>query len=280
MKRILITINMMLVAIVANSQSCPDNNHPHAIDLGLPSGTKWACCNVGANSPEGYGSYYAWGETKVKDVYDWNTYIHCDGSKETCLNIGSDIEGSEYDVAHVQWDGSWMMPSQAQILELVSKCQYTWTRKNGVSGELFKGPNGGTIFLPEADFWRENSRAGSALDCDNDGLNKETDELPCTGYYWSSTQSSSKPDCANCLFFSNTFVYGDSQNYRCTGLTVRPVMRRPPADVNSDNIIDISDIVAVINVIAGTDSNEKADVNGDGTADISDIVAVINSIAK
>jgi len=53
-----------------------------------------------------------------------------------------------------------------------------------------------------------------------------------------------------------------------------------PADVNQDNTVDISDIVAVINVIAGTDSNEKADVNSDGKADISDIVAIINSIAK
>ena len=53
--------------------TCPDNNHPHIIDLGLPSGTKWACCNVGASIPEGYGYYYAWGETETKDHYDWNT---------------------------------------------------------------------------------------------------------------------------------------------------------------------------------------------------------------
>ena len=56
----------MLASFIANAQSCPDNNHPHAIDLGLPSRTKWACCNVGANTPEGYGDYFAWGETEKK----------------------------------------------------------------------------------------------------------------------------------------------------------------------------------------------------------------------
>lgn len=60
--------------------SCPDSNHPHLIDLGLPSGTKWACCNVGAKKPEEFVGYYAWGDTEEKSWYDWSTYIYCDGS--------------------------------------------------------------------------------------------------------------------------------------------------------------------------------------------------------
>ena len=103
MERLFITLIMMFATLMANAQSCPDDNHPHAIDLGLPSGTKWACCNVGTTTPEGYGGYYAWGETEEKEIYDWTTYIHCDGSMETCHDLGSDIAGSEYDVAHVQW---------------------------------------------------------------------------------------------------------------------------------------------------------------------------------
>ena len=55
MKRLVITLNMIIMAFLANAQSCPDSNHPHAIDLGLPSGTKWACCNVGAISRDGDG---------------------------------------------------------------------------------------------------------------------------------------------------------------------------------------------------------------------------------
>ena len=69
--------------------TCPDTHHPHEIDLGLPSGTKWACSNVGANKPEEYGGYYAWGETEEKSYYDWSTYIHCDGSYGTCHKLAS-----------------------------------------------------------------------------------------------------------------------------------------------------------------------------------------------
>ena len=85
-------------------KSCPDSNHPHAIDLGLPSGTKWACCNVDAKIPEGYGGYYAWGETSEKSLYSWRTYTYGTGY-ENCTDIGKDIAGTNYDVAHVRMGG-------------------------------------------------------------------------------------------------------------------------------------------------------------------------------
>ena len=132
LKRLFVTLPMMLVALMASGQSCPDNNHPHAIDLGLPSGTKWACCNVGTTTPESYGSYYAWGEKEEKEKYDWTTYIHCDGSMKTCQSLGSDIAGTEYDVAHVKWGGFGVMPSKDQFQELIDKCSYTGTIENGV----------------------------------------------------------------------------------------------------------------------------------------------------
>lgn len=131
---------------------CKDPNHPHMIDLGLPSGTKWACCNVGADIPEGYGNYYAWGETEPKDWYGYDTYIHCDGSKETCHDIGAEISGTQYDVAHVKWQGSWQMPTSAQIDELTHNCQHEMTNLNGVAGMLVTGPNGNQLFLPSAGF--------------------------------------------------------------------------------------------------------------------------------
>ncbi|MCI7430492.1 MAG: hypothetical protein MSS84_06410, partial [Bacteroidales bacterium] len=62
--------------------SDPANGHDY-VDLGLPSGTKWATCNVGASTPEEYGNYYAWGETTPKAYYDWSTYKWCNGSKTT-----------------------------------------------------------------------------------------------------------------------------------------------------------------------------------------------------
>lgn len=224
MKRLFISLTMMLVASMANAQSCPDDNHPHAIDLGLPSGTKWACCNVGTTTPEGFGAYYAWGETEEKEIYDWSNYIHSDGSETTCHDLGLDIAGTEYDVAHVRWGGLWVMPSQEQLQELVSKCQYTCTQKKGVSGHLFTGPNGGTIFLPESDIWREDHPDNATLNSNNDGKIKETDVLPSAGYYWASTHSPSNSTFASSLLFSNGFAYWDTYNYRSAGLTVRPVI--------------------------------------------------------
>ena len=224
MKHLLITSTMMLVASIANSQSCPDDNHPHAIDLGLPSGTKWACCNVGTTIPEGCGGYYAWGETEEKEIYDWTTYIHCDGSMETCRDIGSDIAGSEYDVAHIQWGGFWVMPTQDQIQEMTSKCSCTWTRRNGVNGDLFTGPNGGTVFLPESDFLRKGGVDGGVIEGNNGNMNWGTDELPSAGYYWSSTLRPFYSNVASYLLFSYGIAYGDAYNFRCSGFCVRPVI--------------------------------------------------------
>ena len=238
MKNLFITQILMFVAFMANAQSCPDDNHPHAIDLGLPSGTKWACCNVGTSFPEGYGIYYAWGETEEKEIYDWSTYIHSDDSETTCHDIGSDIAGTEYDVAHVRWGGFWVMPSQDQLQELVSKCHYTCTLKNRVNGHLFTGPSGGSIFLPESDFWRKGYPDNAFLNSNNDGINKETDELPNAGYYWSSTHSPSNSTFACSLLFSNGFAYWDSYNYRCSGLTVRPVIGGTTTIIHPKSIAD------------------------------------------
>ena len=224
MERLFISLTIVLVVTMANAQSCPDDNHPHAIDLGLPSGTKWACCNVGATTPEGYGDYYAWGETEGKEIYDWTTYIHCDGSMETCHDLGLDIAGTEYDVAHVQWGGSWVMPSQDQIKELISKCTYICTARNGVFGDLFTGLNGGTIFLPEANEWREYRNNSADTDVIDNGLGSETDPIPEAGYYWASTLRASNSSHASCILVSNGYAYWDTYKYRSSGLTVRPVM--------------------------------------------------------
>ena len=162
--------------------TCPDNHHPHLIDLGLPSGTKWACCNVGATTPEGYGGYYAWGETEEKSVYSEVTYQYCTGEdtdgdgwynlKTQWQNLGDDISGTSYDVAHVKWGGSWVMPSKDQLEELISNCTYKWTTENGVNGgKLTSNINGASIFLPESGI-----RSFSNLFY-----------LDWDGHYWSST---------------------------------------------------------------------------------------------
>ena len=196
--------------------SCPDGNHPHMIDLGLPSGTLWACCNVGATTPEDYGGYYAWGETSEKSVYNEVTYQYCTGtdsdgdgwydSNRQFQNIGSDIAGTQYDVATVKWGSGWCLPSHTQQAELVSNTTSEWTTVNGINGRKFTGSNGGTIFLPAAGL-----RWGSDLY-----------NVGSSGYYWSSSLNESYPGYAWSLGFNSGDVYAGDSN-RGSGQSVRPV---------------------------------------------------------
>ena len=185
--------------------TCPDDHHPHAIDLGLPSGTKWACCNVGASSPEQYGGYYAWGETSEKSVYYWDTYAYYNDNTGF-INIGSDIAGTQYDVAHVRMGGSWRMPSHKQQMELMSYCTRQWTQQNGVNGILVTGPSGGQIFLPAAGV-----RFGDCLYSDGP-----------YGYYWSSSLNPGSDGHAYDLAF-NSGCWDWYDDLRYDGQSVRAV---------------------------------------------------------
>ena len=191
--------------------SCPDGNHPHLIDLGLPSGTKWACCNVGAQKPEDYGGYYAWGETMEKSTYNWSTYIHCDGSSSTCHDIGKDIAGTQYDAATANWGSSWVMPNKDQLNELVDNCTSEWTTENGINGRRFTGPNGASVFLPAA---------GGFYDA-------EVSDAGYGGYYWSSTLDESGTNYAWNFRYRSDYV-GTYHNTRFNGRTVRPVVSEAP----------------------------------------------------
>ena len=190
--------------------SCPDDKHPHMIDLGLPSGTKWACCNVGAGTPEGYGGYFAWGETGEKSTYNWDTYqygyYNYDNDYSHLVNIGSDIAGTQYDAATANWGSSWQMPSFEQIKELLDNCSSTWTTQNGVNGRIFAGTNGSAIFLPAAGtHWLDD-----LYDAGSDG------------YYWSSTLGESRPSNARYLYFNSEEAIRNLNN-RGNGRSVRPV---------------------------------------------------------
>ncbi|MBP5338666.1 MAG: dockerin type I repeat-containing protein [Prevotella sp.] len=196
--------------------SCPDENHPHAIDLGLPSGTKWACCNVGASTPEGYGNYYAWGETQPKSEYYWSTYAYYHNyngnsnvDKDEIVDIGSDIAGTEYDAATANWGAPWHMPTHAQVDELMNNTMSTWTIQNGVEGRMFYGSNGGNIFLPAAGY-----NLGSGIVGKGSG-----------GEYWVSTIVEGLGSFSD----ANYFGFNDDDKYirfgwvsRCAGMTVRP----------------------------------------------------------
>ena len=223
--------------------SCPDDNHPHAIDLGLPSGTKWACCNVGASTPEGYGGYYAWGETEEKDYYSLSTYIHYDDSSSTYHDLGSDIAGTQYDVAHVKWGGSWVMPSKDQNQELIENCKYEWIIVNDVMGAQFTGPSGGTIFLPAAGI-------RSAGDLYYAGS---------SGYNWSSTQEPPYSYSAYRLYFNWYNAYWSYSDSRGGGLTVRPIISGTNNIILSESLSNASN-QAIYNIygIKVADNIERA----------------------
>ena len=176
------------------------NGHEY-VDLGLPSGLKWATCNVGASSPEDYGDYFAWGETSTKSEY----------YSSNCSTYGvqmSDISGNaQYDAATANWGGSWRMPTRTEQQELLNNCTWTWTTENGVNGyKVTSKTNGNHIFLPAAGY-----RYGSSLYY-----------AGSDGYYWSSTPGESNSYRAYYLYFYSGNHYIDL-NDRCYGQGVRPV---------------------------------------------------------
>lgn len=175
------------------------NGHEY-VDLGLPSGLKWATCNVGANKPEDYGNYYAWGETGTKSSYG-------ESNSKTYGKQMNDIKGnSQYDAARSNWGGSWRLPTEKELEELANKCTWKWTTQNGVKGYKVTGPNGNSIFLPA-----EGYRYGSSLF--NAGE---------YGYYWSSTPYESYSGSAYALYF-NSSEHNVNYRHRYYGRSVRPV---------------------------------------------------------
>jgi len=199
-----------------SSISGTENGHDY-VDLGLPSGLKWATCNVGATTPEGYGDYFAWGETSPKDNYEWSTYKYCNGSSTTFTKYNTKskhgtvdnkttLELSD-DAARANWGGNWRMPTRTEQDELRNNCTWTWTTQNGVNGyTVTSKTNGNSIFLPAAGY-----RFGTSV------INVGSD-----GYYWSSSLIESNPDGAYNLYFNSGGVDRDTYN-RYNGHAVRAV---------------------------------------------------------
>ena len=174
------------------------NGHEY-VDLGLPSGLKWATCNVGTGKPEEYGNYYAWGEITTKEEYTKR-------NNKTSKKILDISKRSEYDVARSCWGGSWRMPKKADFEELLRNCSWEWTVYNGVYGCSITGRNGNRLFLPAAGY-----RDGASLR--NAGS---------YGSYWSSKREGYLVGNAYGLYFGSGghSVNSYGANY---GLCVRPV---------------------------------------------------------
>ena len=212
-------INYLLTGSWSDEPVLPPDTHEW-VDLGLPSGTLWATCNLGANAPEDYGDYFAWGETVPKDFFaDWGTYKWCHGSNTTMTKYCTDsyygyngfVDNKteldpEDDAAYVNWGPMWRMPTKEQQDELWEKCTWTWTMQNGVNGALVSGPNGNTLFLPAAGSrWLTLDHGGSS------------------GRYWSRTLSPYHDYYAWDLSFDSESWGGCGTCSRNAGLPVRAV---------------------------------------------------------
>ncbi len=205
------------ISIALTKFTSQHNGHEY-VDLGLPSGLKWATCNVGATNPEEYGNYYAWGETETKSTYNWRTYKWCNGSRDiqTKYNTSSScgtvdnktVLDLEDDAARANWGGAWRMPTGAEMTELRENCTWTWTTKNGVNGyEVKSKTNGNSIFLPAAGYR-------------TDGYLRNSGSY---GNYWSSSLFTVAPLNALSADFYSGYVH--RSNDRFYGSSVRPVFK-------------------------------------------------------
>ena len=197
---IMTLVCMIMVSCKPDGATGKHEGHEY-VDLGLS--VKWATCNIGANTPEEFGQYFAWGETTTKAEYT-------DGNSTTYGKTMNDISGNaHYDAATANWGGDWRMPTKAEQQELLNNCTWTWTKQNGVNGyEVTSKKNGNSIFLPAAGYRYGSSLYGAGY----------------SGYYWSSAPSD-YIDVIGAYYLSfNSDSHSMDGSRRRDGLSVRPVI--------------------------------------------------------
>ena len=225
MRNLLIIVALVVLPFISQ----PAMAQPEAVDLGLPSGIKWASCNLGASSPTDFGDYYAWGETSPKSDYSWSTLKYSDTRGDHFSKYVPSKQSSYWDywsgssspdnktkldysddAARAKWGGSWRMPTVAEWEELRTNCTWIWDTegvKSGGGGFRVKSKtNGNSIFLPAA-----GHKDGTLLI-----------DLGTMGFYWSSSLKTEFPSCAYSVRFLFGYIY-KSDYERCNGFSVRPV---------------------------------------------------------
>ncbi|MCQ2227230.1 MAG: hypothetical protein MJZ01_04890 [Bacteroidales bacterium] len=270
MKKILTLLSSALLATGAWAQNTHEGHE--YVNLGLPSGTMWATCNIGADAPEAAGYYYAWGETEThysaggntdkptwkegySAGYNWSTYKWCKGSDNTLTKYNRQSKASDYgykgfyddkftlekadDVASKLWGGSWVVPTHAQQDELCNECDWEWTSINGVNGYKVKSRvNSNFIFLPAAGF-RWNTKLYDVGD---------------NGEYWSSSLNESFPNNAQYLDISLSNVSSLNGASRSFGYSIRPVCVPPApiAQIGETTYTDVDKFREAFYAIGGT----------------------------
>ena len=196
-----------LTSVFGQTLSGNLNGHEY-IDLGLPSGTKWATMNVGADSNNISGGYFAWGEVTTKDDYNKNiqTYNKDASSLNAAKIINEDGELTpKHDAATTNWGAGWRTPSKEDFDELIENCVWEWDNKN--EGYVVKGKNGNSIFLPAAGNYFGSSQKEAGY-----------------GRYWCASVDESNTFRSWCLCFHSISKYMSNGSYgRYYGRPIRPV---------------------------------------------------------
>jgi hypothetical protein len=199
----------------------PEDNTPdgvEAVDLGLS--VKWANVNMGAKKSTDFGNYYAWGETKPKDYYSWDSYIWSRGNSPMLTKYSVGDRKSQLtladDAAHANWGGKWRMPTEAECEELANpdNCIWEWTTNNGINGyKVTSKKTGNSIFLPITGF----------------RFYGKTQFRAIYGYYWTSTVFTGNSKNAIRLEFNLDEVkvdYGNLSSNRFSGHCIRAVQEK------------------------------------------------------
>ena len=218
-KFILMTLAVMFFELVGNAKVNAAENEAktpdgaEAVDLGLS--VKWANMNVGAKKDSGFGTYFAWGETKPKEYYSWNTYVWSKGDSKFLIKYSTADRRTQLlpsdDAAHTNWGGGWRMPTVEEYEELIDKCTWEWITKDGVNGyKVTSKKTGNSIFLPITGF----------------RFYADVQFRAINGIYWTSTLYTGNPYKAWCLEFNFEDVnvhYGNLSSNRFSGRCIRAV---------------------------------------------------------
>lgn len=204
-RKLSVMSDLELTAIFDYAVSGIDENNHEYVDLGLPSGLKWAVCNVGANKPEAYGNYYAWGETATKSDYSWEKYFDTSDKGVTFTKYTTETKtvlDPEDDAAHVNWGGTWRMPTDEEWQELIDNCTWRWTIYNGKFGyRVTSKTNGYSIFLIATGTYLNTVLVG------NDDY----------GAYWTSSLNMNNSSNSNAVTFDTSNYYLFTAERRCGG---------------------------------------------------------------
>ena len=236
-----------------------ENGHGY-VDLGLS--VKWATYNVGASSPEEYGTYFAWGETTTKSIYNSNTYKYFNATSYTKYNTKTSkttLELSD-DAAHANWGGNWRMPTSTEWAELRENCTWIWITQNGKNGyKVTSKLNGNSIFLCAAGYRIEGSHEGATNN----------------GNYWSSSLDTDYTSRAWALHFGSSGLFW-VKHERYLGQSVRPILDEKVIEIAAPMVITAS----VTSLVTETSAVAGGNVTSDGGASVTERGVVYSTVSN